>query len=198
MPVKLLHILRALPSAMPVLEAAQRAAQGDTEAIAYLKSQGVYDALDAIVRPGAGDVTKAAVRTVREYFANSPIDAEYRVLEDAPPWSGFVRRLFNSTSGGNILLGPMGQGKTSLAIKLAYQWHSRPAGRIFASNGPCPEIGDGHEVARRNVFLRLPHVRLAEQLRALVLRIGNKRVQVPDLGLDLLEDPVAPVAHLFS
>lgn len=129
-------LLNHAPRMAKLAAALQRAANGDPRAIEYLRSEGWTDALD-LWRPGAGQVTRRVIDEVRQFLENSQanvVDAEYRVVEDQPPWGGFVGRLRRQTWGGHVILGPPGSGKTSLAVKLAWVWHQTHGYQVDAVN----------------------------------------------------------------
>ncbi len=116
-------LLTQAPKGINLLQMAQRAANGDPEAVTYLRENGLYDVLDLVVHPGAGTAGRKVLEGVREMASG-----EYtQVLEpgESYPWSGFVKRLLNQRSGGHIFLGQMGTGKTTLAVKLAWQWANK-------------------------------------------------------------------------
>jgi hypothetical protein len=134
-------LLQMAPQATKLLSIAQRAANGDSEAIAYLRQGGWSDLLDLTVRPGAGQLTRDTLTHAREVYRGIQhlrdggpyVDAEYRVLSD-PPWNPFLRRLLKQPYGGHIILGPVGSGKTTLALKLGQRCHVKHGYRVECVN----------------------------------------------------------------
>jgi hypothetical protein len=122
-----LRLLHAAGPASRLLVQVQRARDGDPEAIEYIKREGWAEALD-LVRPGAGraglDLAEA-LRGVRPASsAGQVIEGEFREIE-APPWHRFLRWLVQREWGGYVILGPKGQGKTMLGLRLAEVWHEQ-------------------------------------------------------------------------
>ncbi len=125
----LLRLLQSAPTAAKLYSALQRAQQGDRQAIEYLRSEGWAEAID-LVAPGAGPIAREAlergldaVRVLRGVRPDgNVIEAEYTVVEETPPWAGFLRRLFAMRFGGHIVMGPCGSGKTTLALRLAQRY----------------------------------------------------------------------------
>lgn len=143
------RLIQAASRGLPVLEAVQRASRGDEEAIRYLKDQGWCDALDALIRPGAGAVARQAVQMVKGYADGSVIEGEYREI-DGPAWSGFVKWLRAREWGCFVILGPKGQGKTTLALRLAQVWQERTGYPIIGVN-LYPEDVEGLPVQRTGI-----------------------------------------------
>lgn len=134
-----LQLLQKAPALTRMGTQLVRAANGDPQALAYLKGEGLYEGLD-VLRPGAGESARQVVQQLRDTalgiqstLAGDIVEGEYEVLEEGEvgyPWSGFLRRLIKQRFGGHILLGPMGQGKTSLALKLAWHWRALHGYRV--------------------------------------------------------------------
>lgn len=126
-----LRLLELAPQATRVVAYLRRAADGDPQALEYLRRDGWAEALD-LVRPGAGATARQVLQQIRETavqveqtLEGNVVDAEYEVLDGEPryPWSGFVQRLVRQRYGGHVIIGEPGSGKTELAKKLAYRWH---------------------------------------------------------------------------
>lgn len=115
-----LRLLQKSDSIIRLYGVTREAAQGNPEAREYLKKNGIWDIAD-IWREGGGSAARLAVQAARDVWAgNKPnvVDGEFRVL-DSPPWEHFLNRLIQQPNSANIIVGPTGQGKTQLAIKLA-------------------------------------------------------------------------------
>lgn len=131
----LFYLARLAPTATKLISIAKRAADGDPAALDYLKRQGWHEALE-LLQPGAGDTaqviieqTRQAARNIEQALNGNVIDAQYRVLDSAP-WSGFLERLIGQRHGAHIILGPVGSGKTSLALKLAQRYQAEHGYRV--------------------------------------------------------------------
>lgn len=121
---QLLRLLQKSPDIVRLYGVARDAAHGDPRALDYLKREGLYDIAE-IWRTGGGVAARQLVQTAREVIrptGEDVIDAEYREV-GGPPWDAFLRRVFAQPNGAHIILGPVGSGKTSLAIKLAHRFH---------------------------------------------------------------------------
>ena len=123
------RLLSAAPQATRLLSVAQRAANGDPQALEVLRREGWADLLDVLVRPGAGQSArealqhaKTALHTVQKIRTGEYVDAEYRVL-DSTPWGPFLTWIKRQRWGTFVILGPKGQGKSTLALRLAQVWH---------------------------------------------------------------------------
>jgi hypothetical protein len=127
----------AVPRAARLIAAADRAMRGDPSAAAYLRDAGLYDGLE-LLQPGVGvalrDVlgrTRGALTDARRALGGEIIEGSYRVLEDdeggagPAPWLRFQRWLASRRWGAWVVLGPKGEGKTTLAVRLAEVWAAR-------------------------------------------------------------------------
>ncbi len=188
-----LRLLRMAPTATHLYQTAQRAAAGDPEALAYLKQQGWTEALE-IVRPGYGETGRQVVGHVREAARNIEdalrqargyVDAEYTVLED-PPWSGFLRGLLRMRYGGHIILGPVGTGKTTLALRLAQRVSEAHGYRVECVNMYLEDVPPfGVSISRETLVKRM--ARLGRYLDAQAE--GDEEAESEDL--DLFGEPRA-------
>ncbi|MBI4492942.1 MAG: hypothetical protein HY690_09135 [Chloroflexi bacterium] len=133
------RLLQTMPQATRLLATVQRAAQGDPEALAYLRGAGWQEALD-LVRPGAGRAGRQVLQALRELASSNVVDGEFREVDPGPaPWAGFLRWLQGRTSGAFVILGPRGQGKTTLALRLAQVWARETGYRVEGLNlYDCP------------------------------------------------------------
>ena len=139
----ILRLIEAAPSAAKVVAAVRQAGEGDQAALEYLKREGWGDAVE-IVRPGGREAAKRAlassqeaVRAVREVIrpgSADVVEGEYRDVTQTPPWEPFLKRLLRAEYGGHIVLGPMGSGKTSLALKLARRFARAHGYRVECVN----------------------------------------------------------------
>ena len=136
----LTRLLSHIPDVLKMAEAAGRAAQGDEDAQKYLREDAGFDALDLLMHRGAGGAARGIVEG-----AKMLINGEASELAEGGryPWSGFIKRLLAQKSGGHILLGTMGTGKTQLAIKLASNWQARGFEPEFCALYPddVPDFG---------------------------------------------------------
>lgn len=127
------RVLSNLPRVIELVETAGKAATGDPDAQKYLREDAGYDALDIFMHRGAGGAARGVVEGAKMLLNPDGTEAS----ESGPvPWSGFVTRLFAQKSGGFILLGSMGTGKTQLAIALAHRWYQRGYHAEFCSMYP--------------------------------------------------------------
>ena len=120
------RLLRAAPEIGRILGSLDGARKGDQQAIAYLRSEAIGDIAETW-REGGRAASKHAWQAVKEVIRpdGTPgyIDAEYRVLDGAPPFEGFARWLKAQRWGTFVLLGPKNSGKTTLAMRLGQLWH---------------------------------------------------------------------------
>ena len=119
--MNLTRILAHIPDIIKIVENAGKAATGDPQAQEYMRKDAGYDAIDIALHRGAGGAARGVVEGVKILLSGE--GAEPTDLGSLP-WSGFVKRLYAQESGGHILLGQMGTGKTTLAVKLAWQWNN--------------------------------------------------------------------------
>jgi energy-coupling factor transporter ATP-binding protein EcfA2 len=124
----LLSIVSRLPNATKLYGVVQQAVAGDQEAIAYLKREGLYEALD-IIRPGSGRIAESAKEqiisardNIQRTINGDIVDGQCRLLQ---PWDDLLSWLKSRKWGTFVILGPKGQGKTTLARRLAEVWHKR-------------------------------------------------------------------------
>lgn len=115
-----LRLVNSLPTVKRIYDAVNQAKSGDPAALTYLKKQGWVDIAE-IVKPGVGEVARQSFKNVTDFVKGDYIDAEWRVV-DTYPWSGFLKRLLTCPAAGHIMLGPIGSGKTSLALRLAQRY----------------------------------------------------------------------------
>lgn len=126
------RLLDLAPRAAKILARLERARQGDPQAWEYLRSEGAFEALD-LLRPGAGEASRAFLRNAEraaiemsQALAGQIVPGEARDLGPArPPWEGFVAWLKRQRWGAFVVLGPKGQGKTTLGLRLAQVWHQQ-------------------------------------------------------------------------
>lgn len=126
--VNLFRIVQAAGPLSKVLLATQQAVNGDPDAVEYLKRDGIFEGLDAVM-PGTGEIGRQVFRHAQDAAVNiqavlsgNVIEGQYRVIDTAP-WEGFVRWLKGQRWGSFVVIGPKGQGKTMLALRLAQVWH---------------------------------------------------------------------------
>ena len=89
-------------------------------------SEGWSEGLD-LWRPGAGEIgrqvvqqTRDAIQTIQGTLQGNVVDGEaYEVV----PWGRFATWLRERRWGTFVILGPKGQGKSTLALRLAEIWH---------------------------------------------------------------------------
>lgn len=163
------------------LAAAARGAlvEGDPAARAYLASQGWKDALE-LAQPGLGEAASAllwhagrARREVAEAVGAAPPDG-VRVAVERYPWDAAFAYLHRVRWGSFAILGPRGEGKTTLALRLAERWRER-------LGYPVEAVGMYVEDRPDWVTGVLPEeiVRRAERLRAAVNAVDTAG-SVPD------------------
>lgn len=127
---ELARLAGLLRRARPFAEVARRATSGDPVALANLRGhwQEAADLAGELAGyPGAGALAQQIAGDIRSFlYGNGPtvVDGTWReITADAvPPYASFVDRLSRSRSGGHIILGAPGTGKTSLANRLAERW----------------------------------------------------------------------------
>lgn len=136
-----LRLLSALPTATKLMALVSRAAKGDMAALAELRDSGWTRALDILVAPGMGDKAKMALTNGLETWQNIQairgkdyIDADYQVLSNNPPWHAFLEWLKRRRWGTFVILGPKGQGKSTLALRLSQVLQGRTGWPVEAVN----------------------------------------------------------------
>ena len=200
----------AAPAALQVVGLLQQARDGNPlPLIAWAKAGGWADLADA-VRPGAGTASKLLLDNVMAALAQwgisvNGIDAEYRVL-NGEPWGDFAAWLKRQTWGAFVILGPKGQGKTQMALRLAEIWYGR-RGYIVEAINIYPED-----------TVAVPFVRhvgmktFAKRIKALTmyLETGDENVVIKGKtgqelkrGFDgevrqLLDDPTIPTVEIIN
>lgn len=125
----LYHLLQRVPAGMRLANTISRAVNGDPEAAEELRRNGVGLAIDFMVGPGYGDVSRRILHQTNDFLAGvndtlngNVIDGEFVEL---PPWYDFTKWIKRQTWGSYVILGPKGQGKTTLALRLAQLWHEK-------------------------------------------------------------------------
>lgn len=181
----LLRLLDGAPKALKLYNAARKAGNGDESALAYLKNEGWQEALDLTVHPGAGemgrqivDCVRQAAEEVQNITSGNTIEGEFRVLEHRAPWAGFVKRLIAAPNSGNVIVGPVGLGKTELAKSLAYRWRDRHGYRI--------EMVNLYGTDKPDYAVSISIRTLRRRMKQLSLVLGKDEVKDP--GDDDLED----------
>lgn len=124
----LARLLAGAPNAVRVFEAARRwGTDGDTAARDYLLSEGIWDGVD-LVAPGLGQASRRATEGALEAYGlltgKRPfaVEGDFRDITGEPPFQHFVRWLIRQRWGAWTIFGPKGQGKTTLAVRLAQVW----------------------------------------------------------------------------
>lgn len=132
------RLLSALPTATKLAALISRAAKGDMAALVELKSNGWAEALDLFVAPGTGEKARNILSNGTEVYRNIQsirgkdyIDAQYRVLT---PWHEFLSWLQHRRWGTFVILGPKGQGKTTLALRLGQVLQQQTGWNVEAVN----------------------------------------------------------------
>jgi len=122
-----LRLLQAAPNAIRLMDSVKRALNGDQSAIDYLRSEGWWQALE-IIQPGAGGIGQQvvhhgeqAVTAIRDALQGNIIEGEYR---EVLGYDHFVRWIRRQRWGSYVIIGPKGQGKTTLALRLAQVWNN--------------------------------------------------------------------------
>lgn len=125
------ELLRGIAVASRVASSGGRLLQGVREdGAAHVAGAGWEDlaALADVVQPGLGRLARDA-RSGLAHLGGRTIDGEAVALDDGrpgrEPWAGLVGQIAGMRSGGVIVLGPPGQGKTTLARHLAGAWSAR-------------------------------------------------------------------------
>lgn len=136
--LELLGVIRQLASGgdavARLFRAYTAATRGDPAALAYFRSRQAAMDVAAVLFPGRewmvndildrGEDLLAVVRGL--VTGQLPwVEGQFRPADSspAPPWAGFLTRLRQQDSGGHIIIGPRGSGKTTLGKKLAWVWH---------------------------------------------------------------------------
>lgn len=154
MVAEVLRLLKMAPAGARLASLLRRAAEGDPEALDYLRRQGWAEALD-LLSPGAGSASRQAVddarraaESIRGSLAGDVVEGRCRIVDELPPepWQPFVRWLLGRRWGTFVWLGPKGQGKTTGALRLAELWHR-------ATGWPCLAVNiypeDDHGFVQR-------------------------------------------------
>jgi hypothetical protein len=189
---ELARLASKAPSGARLVAAAARAVGGDAAAIAYLRSVGVYDAAE-LLQPGAGGALRGALRAsaeglegVRAAFGRGPVvEGEYRELDADPPerpWYALQEWIARRTWGAWVILGPKGEGKTALALRLAEVWHVRTGYPVECVN----VYHDERPAWAESVGLGV----LGDRMAALSGYLGLPSAALEDVG-DELDDPEA-------
>lgn len=132
------RLASATPSIMRLLPLIKEAQAGNqAPLLAYLKDGGWAEIAD-LIRPGAGSAGKVFVDSVllalKELgISLYGINANFRVINGAP-WDEAAAWLKRQTWGAFVILGPKGQGKTQLALRLGEIWAQRRGYPIEAIN----------------------------------------------------------------
>lgn len=200
---QLMRLLSSAPTAARLYNAWQRAQRGDREAIEYLRSEGWAEALDMLVAPGAGGVAKEALGHAGEAFRvlhglrpqGDVVDAEYRVVEEEeasgprPPWMGFLGRMFRQDHGAHLVIGPIGSGKTSLAVKMAH--------RLSEIHGYRVEVVNVYKDDAPSWAVSISQETLIKRMKKLARHLDSMAVDDEDEGEDeqeqLIEEENEPV-----
>ncbi len=116
-------LLKALPSAAELARTLGRVRAGDPEAVRALADFRRWQPLAEAFSPELARLLEGieAARDAFAYTVSKPQAVEAEFYEPMP-WSGFVSRLKAQKFGGHIIMGYMGSGKTTLALKLAWLW----------------------------------------------------------------------------
>src|SRR5579885_3217087 len=131
----LLGLAERAPAAIKLGRALQKARNGDLDSLSYLLSDGWKDALE-LHSPELRQAAEVAVPRVLEavQLFRSTLNGEIveGEVSEIEPWRDLRRHVQAQTYGAHVIVGPPGQGKTSLAFKLAYGWMLRNNYRVDA------------------------------------------------------------------
>ncbi|MCL5264916.1 MAG: ATP-binding protein [Chloroflexi bacterium] len=132
-----LRLAKSAPDIARLLAMGRRAMNGDPEAIQYFLKDGCIDALE-IVSPGAGKAVREMIQHIQEAAgiasSNGVIEGQYKVIDERAPWSDMVTWLKARRWGTFVVLGPKGQGKTTISMRLAETWHQQTGWPVEAIN----------------------------------------------------------------
>ena len=151
----LFRLLQKSDTVIRLYGMARRAAEGDPEAIEHLRRNGLYDIAE-LYRDGGGAAARAAVAAAREVWRPTDpnvIEGEFREVQSAP-WEGFVKRLVRQPCGAHILIGPVGQGKTTLAKKLAQRVHEELGFGVECVNMYGEDVPEFASIIRSDTLVR--------------------------------------------
>ena len=166
------------------------------DAIAYLVAQGWKDALD-IAQPGLGDAASSLIwhanQAHRETLAAIEGNAAngYHVEVEGYPWDTAFRYLRGLRWGSFTILGPRGQGKTQLALRLAEKWRDK-LGYEVETVGMYPEDRPSWATG----VLPEDFVKRAVRLRAAINAVDTQGVERDPL--DAMFDDGAPKKRATS
>lgn len=122
------------PTIARVARAARAAAQGDLAALEYLRREGAFDLLDT-VRPGSGSAARRLIANVQTGIAEVLGTVQTPADRESPPWTDLMRHVLAQRHGAHVIVGPVGSGKTSLAMKLAWHWRNRLRWPVYVVGG---------------------------------------------------------------
>ena len=132
-----LRLLQSAPDAIRLTDAVTRAIKGDAQAIDYLKNEGWYQGLD-VLQPGMGSIAQqvkhhldSTASAIRDTLSGNVIEGEFR---EVVPWEHFASWLRRQKWGTFVILGPKGQGKSTLALRLAQVWQQERRWPVLAVN----------------------------------------------------------------
>ncbi len=134
-----LTVLNTLANGAKLAAVAHQAGKGDQAALGHL-IENWHEVLD-LAQPGLGMTARQVLTASRDAYLNiqsaasgNVVEGEYRVLNERMPWGGFAKWLPRQTWGSFVILGPRGQGKSWLAMRLGQIWHEAHGYQVEAVN----------------------------------------------------------------
>lgn len=145
------RFIERAPSALKLAGGINEARKGNPEALQYLLREGWKDGLE-VYNPMYRNAAEIALPRAREavslfqsVISGNVIDGDYRVIVD--PWVDVVRHVRAETYGAHVIVGPVGSGKTNLALRLAEVWRARHGYPVYVVAGYPGDLPDWAERA---------------------------------------------------